>query len=385
MQKLIISIGLFFCLLSCNNQKASEEKQQQEVKNESNQTATTVSLTPEQASNAGIAIGKLELQYISSSLKVSGQIDVPPQNMVTISVPMGGYLSSTRLLPGMHVSKGQVLAVVQDQQYIQMQQDYLTAKARLSFLEKEYQRQKELNESKATSDKMFQQTESEYRTQQATVRGLSERLLLININPNRLSAGSISRSINIYSPISGFVSKVNVSMGKYVTPTDVLFEIINPNSIHLALNVFEKDLNKLKVGQKVLAYTNSNPEKKYNCKIILINKDVSADRSAEVHCHFENWDKDLMPGMFMNAEIEQSNYQAYVLPEDAVINYEKQNYVFIVKGNNQYEMIPVETGVAQNGQVEIKLGTNNDLLKNNFVTKGAYSLLMKLKNTGEEE
>ena len=383
MQKLIISLGLFFCLLSCNNQKASEEKQP-EVKNEATQTATTVSLTPEQASNAGIAIGKLEMQYISSSLKVSGQIDVPPQNMVTISVPMGGYLSSTRLLPGMHVSKGQALAVVQDQQYIQMQQDYLTAKAKLSFLEKEYQRQKELNESKATSDKLFQQTESDYRTQQATVRGLSEKLLLININPNRLSAGSISRSINIYSPISGFVSKVNVSMGKYVTPADVLFEIINPNSIHLALNVFEKDLNKLQVGQKVLAYTNSNPEKKYNCKIILINKDVSRDRSAEVHCHFENWDKDLVPGMFMNAEIEQSNYQAYVLPEEAVINYEKQNYVFIVKGNNQYEMIPVETGAAQNGQVEIKLGTNNDLLKNNFVTKGAYSLLMKLKNTGEE-
>jgi len=384
MQKLIISLGLFFCLLSCNNQKASEEKQP-EVKNEATQTATTVSLTPEQASNAGIAIGKLEMQYISSSLKVSGQIDVPPQNMVTISVPMGGYLSSTRLLPGMHVSKGQALAVVQDQQYIQMQQDYLTAKAKLSFLEKEYQRQKELNESKATSDKLFQQTESDYRTQQATVRGLSEKLLLININPNRLSAGSISRSINIYSPISGFVSKVNVSMGKYVTPADVLFEIINPNSIHLALNVFEKDLNKLQVGQKVLAYTNSNPEKKYNCKIILINKDVSRDRSAEVHCHFENWDKDLVPGMFMNAEIEQSNYQAYALPEEAVINYEKQNYIFIVKGSNQYEMIPVETGAAQNGQVEIKLGTNNDLLKNNFVTKGAYSLLMKLKNTGEEE
>src|SRR5215216_3422751 len=137
MQKPIISIGLFLFLLSCNNQKASDEKQQPEVKDEANQIATTVSLTPQQASNAGIAIGKLEMQYISSSLKVSGQIDVPPQNMVTISVPMGGYLSSTRLLPGMHVSKGQAIAVVQDQQYIQMQQDYLTAKARLSFLEKE--------------------------------------------------------------------------------------------------------------------------------------------------------------------------------------------------------------------------------------------------------
>ena len=384
MQQKILTIVILTLLLACNSNRAKEETEKTEVKAEIATSETTVSLTSEQLKNAGIATAKPEMQYISSTLKVSGQIDVPPQNMVTVSVPMGGYLVNTRLLPGMSVGKGQVIAVVQDQQYIQMQQDYLTARARISFLEKEYQRQKELNESKATSDKQLQQTEADYRTQQATVRGLYERLRLININPDRLSAGSISRSINIYSPISGFVSKVNVSMGKYVTPSDILFEIINPNSIHLALNVYEKDLSKLKIGQKVLAYTNSNPTKKYNCKILLINKDVSADRSAEVHCHFEQWDKDLVPGMFINAEIEQSNYQAYVLPEEAIVNYEKANYVFIAKGNNQFEMIPVETGITQNGLVEIKPGTNNDLLKNNFVTKGAYNLLMKLKNTEDE-
>ena len=384
MQQKILTIVILTLLLACNSNKAKEETEKTEVKAEIATSETAVSLTSEQVKNADIATAKPEMQYISSTLKVSGQIDVPPQNMVTVSVPMGGYLVNTRLLPGMSVGKGQVIAVVQDQQYIQMQQDYLTARARISFLEKEYQRQKELNESKATSDKQLQQTEADYRTQQATVRGLYERLRLININPDRLSAGSISRSINIYSPISGFVSKVNVSMGKYVTPSDILFEIINPNSIHLALNVYEKDLSKLKIGQKVLAYTNSNPTKKYNCKILLINKDVSADRSAEVHCHFEQWDKDLVPGMFINAEIEQSNYQAYILPEEAIVNYEKANYVFIAKGNNQFEMIPVETGITQNGLVEIKPGTNNDLLKNNFVTKGAYNLLMKLKNTEDE-
>jgi membrane fusion protein, heavy metal efflux system len=382
MQKRFIIIASSLLLLSCADKKT--EDKETEVKKQTVENSNTVSLTTEQEKNAGIATGKLEMTYISSTLKVSGQIDVPPQNMVTVSVPLGGYLQNTRLLPGMFVKKGQSLAVVQDEQFIQMQQDYLTAKARLGFLQKEYERQRDLNQSKATSDKQFQQTESEYRMQQATVRGLYERLRLIGINPDRLSAGSISRSINIYSPINGYVSKVNVSIGKYVNPSDVLFEIINPNSIHLALNVFEKDINKLKIGQKVLAYSNSNPTKKYNCEIILINKDVSADRSAEVHCHFENYDKDLVPGMFMNAEIEQSNYQAYVLPEEAIVNYEKQNYVFVAKTNNQFEMMAVETGTVQNGKVEIKLGTNNDLLKNSFVTKGAYTLLMKMKNTEDE-
>ena len=382
MQKLFILFIILF-VFGCSNKK-EEQTQTSETATQAAPNETTVILTPEQLKNANISTGKPQLEYISSSIKVSGQIDVPPENMVTVSVPLGGYLQKTILLPGMYVSKGQVLAVVQDQQYIQMQQDYLTTKARLAFLEKEYERQRDLNESKATSDKQFQQTEADYRTQQATAKGLYERLRLININPDRLTAAGISRSINVYAPISGYVSKVNVSTGKYVNPSDVLFEIINPNNIHLTLNVFEKDINKLHIGQNVLAYTNSNPRKKYNCKIILIDKDVSAERSAEVHCHFEQYDKDLVPGMFMNAEIEQSNYQAYVLPEEAIVNFENGAYAFISKGNNQFDMVRVDTGVTENGQVEIKTGTTNDLLKNTFVTKGAYTLLMKLKNTEEE-
>ena len=382
MQKLFILFIILF-VFGCSNKK-EEQTQTSETATQAAPNETTVILTPEQLKNANISTGKPQLEYISSSIKVSGQIDVPPENMVTVSVPLGGYLQKTILLPGMYVSKGQVLAVVQDQQYIQMQQDYLTTKARLAFLEKEYERQRDLNESKATSDKQFQQTEADYRTQQATAKGLYERLRLININPDRLTAAGISRSINLYAPISGYVSKVNVSTGKYVNPSDVLFEIINPNNIHLTLNVFEKDINKLHIGQNVLAYTNSNPRKKYNCKIILIDKDVSAERSAEVHCHFEQYDKELVPGMFMNAEIEQSNYQAYVLPEEAIVNFENGAYAFISKGNNQFDMVRVDTGVTENGQVEIKTGTTNDLLKNTFVTKGAYTLLMKLKNTEEE-
>src|SRR5215217_1256913 len=168
MQKQLFIIPALLFIYSCGSGSKAEVKDEPETgtKTETLQNTNTVSMTPEQATNAGIATGKPELQAISATMKVSGQIDVPPQNMVTVSVPMGGYLTNTRLLPGMAVRKGQVLAVVQDPQYIQLQQDYLTARARLSYLEKEYQRQRELNQSKATSDKQFQQTEADYKTQQ---------------------------------------------------------------------------------------------------------------------------------------------------------------------------------------------------------------------------
>jgi membrane fusion protein, heavy metal efflux system len=376
MKQLIILINITLLLTSCGGNKAEEKK------TETNTTENVVTLTDAQLKNAGIQTGKLEQQSISSVLKVNGKIDVPPQNMVSISVPLGGYLKSTKLLPGMHISKGEVLAVMEDQQYIQLQQDYLTAKAQFSFNESEYNRQKELNESKATSDKVFEQTKATYQTQNILIKSLEEKLKLIGVNPNKIGVNSISRSINIYSPINGFVSVVNVNIGKYVNPADVLFELVNPTDIHLALMIFEKDVDKLFIGQKLIAYTNSQPDKKYPCEIILISKNLSDESSAEVHCHFEQYDKTLLPGMFMNADIEVKSNNAMALPDDAIVRFENKQYVFIAKGKNQFEMKEVKTGNSENGFTEIMI--DEKFAAETFVLKGAYNLLMKMKNTADE-
>jgi membrane fusion protein, heavy metal efflux system len=378
MKQVIILIAMISMFSACGSKKTTEEKAQ--IKTDEN----VVTLTDAQLNNAGIQTGKLEQQSISSILKVNGVIDVPPQNMVSISVPLGGYLKSTKLLPGMHVKKGESIAIIEDQQYIQLQQDYLTAKAKLIFAKQEYERQKELNQSKASSDKVFQQALADYTSLNVLVQSLSEKLKLIGINPATRNAGNISKSVNIPSPISGFVSKVNVNIGKYVNPVDVLFEIVNPSDIHLALTIFEKDINKLFIGQKLIAYTNTNPEKKYPCKIILIGKDFSNDRSVEVHCHFANYDKSLVPGMYMNAEIEVKSDSVFALPSDAIVNYENKQYVFISKGDNQFEIREVKTGNSENGFTEIRLSDNQNLKDDILVTKGAYTLLMKMKNTSEE-
>ena len=294
---------------------------------------------------------------------------------------MGGYLKYTDLLQGMHVNKGQVLCVVEDQQYIQLQEDYLLAKSKIVYAKAEFERQKELNQSKASSDKVYQQAQAEYNSLSVMVQSYSEKLKFAGINPNSVSVKSISKSINIYSPISGFVSKVNVNIGKYVNPSDILFEIVNPTDIHLALTVFEKDINKLAIGQSLMAYTNTNPEKKYPCKIILIGKDFSEDRSTEMHCHFINYDKELLPGMYMNAEVELKSQMSAVLPSEAVISYETKNYVFLAKGNKQFEMKQVTIGDSENGFTEI---LSDDLKETSIVTKGAYAILMKMKNIEEE-
>lgn len=376
-----ILFTMFATACGSKDEKAKDSKAEATLKDTA---SNTVQLTPAQMQNAGVALGKLEQRNISTVLKVNGAIDVPPQNMVSVSVPLGGYLKSTKLLPGLHVSKGETIAVIEDAQYVQLQQDYLTASSKLVYAQKEFERQSELNKSKASSDKALQQAQDEYNTQQVTVKALAEKLWLIYINPDKVTAGTITRSISIPSPINGFVSKVNVNIGKYVNAADVLFEIVNPADIHLALNVFEKDVTKLHVGQKLAAYTNINPAKKYPCEIILIGKDFSDDHSVVVHCHFEQYDESLIPGMFMNAEIEVNSSQADALPDDAIVNYENKQFVFISRGNNKFEIVEVKTGASENGYTEIT-SDKQKLTAQAIVTKGAYSLLMKMKNTDEEE
>ena len=364
------------CLFSsCGNKKSEQETT--EIKAIGN----TTKLTNAQIKNAGIQIGKIEQKEISSTIKLNGKIDVPPQNLVSISVPMGGYLKYTDLLQGMHINKGQILCVVEDQQYIQLQENYLLAKSKIVYAKAEFERQKELNQSKASSDKVYQQAQAEYNSLAVMVQSYGEKLKFAGINPNSVTTKSISKSINVYAPISGFVSKVNVNIGKYVNPSDILFEIVNPTDIHLALTVFEKDINKLAIGQSLLAYTNTNPEKKYPCKIILIGKDFSENKSTEMHCHFTKYDKALLPGMYMNAEVELKSQMSAVLPSDAVINYETKNYVFIAKGNKQFEMKAVTIGTIENGFTEI---LSADLNGASIVVKGAYAILMKIKNVAEE-
>lgn len=371
----IITIMAIVFLFSCGDKKTESETEASPT------IENTTTLTDAQIKNAGIKTGKIEQKEISSTLKLNGKIDVPPQNLVSISVPMGGYLKYTKLLEGMYVTKGQVLCVVEDQQYIQLQEDYLLAKAKIGYAKAEFERQKELNRSKASSDKVYQQAQSEYNSLSVMVQSYGEKLKFAGINPSNVSTKNISKSINIYSPISGYVSKVNVNIGKYVNPSDILFEIVNPSDIHLALTVFEKDINKLAIGQSLLAYTNTNPEKKYPCKIILIGKDFSENRSTEIHCHFTDYDKALLPGMYMNAEIELKSQQSNVLPSDAIVNYENKNYIFVSKGNKQFEMKEITIGTIENGFTEII--SNNDLKEATIVIKGAYNLLMKMKNVEE--
>lgn len=360
----------------------STKKVQPEASSKDTIAVNQVSLTVQQQKHVGIEVGQPTSDTVSTILRLQGTIDVPPQSVVSLSFPLGGYLKSTSLLPGMHVRKGQVLATLEDMQFIQLQQDYLLAKEKFILTEAEYLRQRELNSSKASSDKVFEQARAEFASNKILVSALAQKLEVIGINPDGLTPETLSKEVRLHSPIDGYVSKVNVSIGKYTAPTDNLFELIDPRDIHLALTVFEGDLNKIAVGQRVIAYTNDNPSKKYEASIIIGNKTLTSERLAEIHCHFEKYAPELAPGMFMNGEVFVQSHDALTVPEEAVVRWENKYYIFVERGNLNFELTEVKPGVLDHGRQQIEASGVTEHTR--IVTRNAYALLMKMRNVDEE-
>ncbi|MBS1951996.1 MAG: CzcABC family efflux RND transporter, membrane fusion protein [Cytophagales bacterium] len=369
---------IFLLLLSCSVPKDSEEKKAGEHSSDLND----VSLTEEQFKAISIELGSLESRSLSGTIKANGMLDVPPQNLVSISAPLGGFVKSTELLQGMHVKKGQVIVVLEHPNYIQLQQDYLDSKSSLDYQEAEYQRQEELAKENVNALKALQLVKANYFSTKAKVEGLRAQLKLVNINPSEIENGEIKSSISIVSPISGFISQVNVNLGMHVNPTDVMFKIVDTDHVHAEAQVFEKDIPKLQIGQVVHVLL-TNESKERLAKVYLIGKEITPERTVRVHCHFDGEDANLIPGTYFSATIETGSNQVDALPASAIVHFEAKDFIFIEKdaANHRYQLCEIEPAISDNGYMPITFKQPVGDIKNKIVVKGAYELLNALKNT----
>lgn len=387
-----IMLFLTCMLLGCGGSDESHSDEHHE------EAGNTAELTAAQMRTAGIVLGKVERKQISGTIKVNGVLDAPPQQLISVSVPLGGFLKNTPLLQGSKVKKGQLIAVIENPDYIQLQQDYLEAKNEFEFAEADYERQQQLAKENVNAQKTLQQAKSNYRTWQAKRNGLLAKLKLINVNITSLDSGNISSTSNLYAPISGYVTEVNVNIGKFVNPADVLFEIVDTEHLHAELTVFEKDVPKLKIGQRV-RFTLANESTERLASIYLIGREIGADRSVRIHCHIDKEDTELLPGMYLKGIVETGGGTVTALPDEAIVDYQGKKYVFIPneedhhedgekvdtdhEGGHHFTMVEIETGSSEDGFTEIVM---SEIINENvrIVIKGAYSILSKIKNSEEE-
>ena len=350
-----------------------------------------VELNADQYKMANVKMGAIEFRSLSDLIKINGLISAPPQNIATVSTPMGGFIKNTSLMQGSQIKKDQVLAMVENPEFIDLQQNYLESKNQLEYVEADYNRQKDLYKDNISSAKSFQQVTSEYKVLKGKMNALGQKLALIGINPETLTETNIQRAIAVKSPISGFVKQVNVNIGKYVSPTDVLFEIVNTSKLTVELTVFEKDIHEISIGQRLRFGLSDEGKDQYIAVIYQVGKVLQNDKTIKVFATITNPSVRLIPGIYITASVETHNNSMTALPSDAIVQFDGKDYIFVfdrVKQENgkaitEYKLVQVKRGASDNGYTGVILPEGFDIKKAKIVIKGAYNLMAAKKNAGD--
>lgn len=384
--KTALFLLLIFALFSCNgSKKANTEAKEEEVIPED-----IVELRADQIKVANIETGTIEMKSLNGKLKVSGIVSVAPQNEATVSMPMGGFVKSTLLMPGDIVRKGQVLAIVENQEFVDIQQSYLETKNKFEFAEADFKRHSELYKNDVYSEQNVQQVTSDYKNLKAQVKALEQKLNMIGINPANLHEDGISSSVSVIAPISGFLKTVNINLGKFVAPADVMFEIVNSDKLFLELTLFEKDAGKVTEGQKIEFFINNETEK-HDAFIYQTGKSINADKTYKVYASVPGTCQNVLPGMYVNASIETKGNEVCTMPSGAIVSFDDKDYIFVFDKNKEeagqpfteYRIIEVTKGISDGEATEVVLPEGFDIKTAKVVIKGAYNLLSAKKNAGD--
>ena len=376
--KYMISFFIILFIFSCgeSNKNSETVKDNSVDKTEISINDNEVIISKDQFKSENMRLSGLQKKTFATSIKTTGMIDVPPESKVSISAYAGGYIKSSPLLIGDKVKKGQALVTIENLEFVELQQEYLEILEQLNYLKNEYERQNELFNEKIASKKSFLKAESEYKKTLAMYNGMHKKLQMLNISPASAEKGNISSVATIYSPINGNVTDIKISMGSFVSPANMIMEIVNTEHIHLELKVFEKDILKIKKGQKVIFKIPESSIDSYQGEIHIIGKSINEDRTIQVHAHLdENIKHNFIVGMFVEAEIIIDNISADAIEEEAVIEANTKNYVFILKSEDadNYYFIKndIRIGNTNNGFTQIL-----DSLKNtDKYLLGAYNLV----------
>ncbi|TDO73557.1 cobalt-zinc-cadmium efflux system membrane fusion protein [Flavobacterium chryseum] len=391
--KLTLLASCFVLLTSCADKK-TEEAVHEEEKSENE-----VALTEIQFKTVGIQTGFLENRNLNLVIKANGYTTVPPQNMANISTLIGGTVKDILVLEGIFVNKGKVLATIQNLEVVEMQEDYNSAIANIEYLQLEYNRQKTLSDENVNPRKILQEVKAKLAVERARAKAAKNKLQALNMSTNGSSL------VPIVSPISGYVGKISIAKGAFAETGITLFEVVDNSQMHLDLNVYEKDLGSISVGQTIDFILTNQGNKSIKGKIFGINKSFSNEsKTVAVHAKINPADsKDLISGMYVSANINIKNTTVPALPKDAVVKNGDKYFVYIQEENEEknaatkaesqdkeehneihFKAIEIIPGTTDLGYTEVKF-VEEIPADAKIVIKGAFYLLSAMKGGGEHE
>jgi len=364
----IISV-LLILLISCKSNKKQEVTKDSDL----------VEISKAQFESEKMTIGEAKLYPFADKVKFTGTIIPTIDGQALISLPLPGIIENIRCKPAQMINKGSVLFEISGHWFIDLQKDFSESSAILSKLKSDFLRAKELYKDNINTEKEFTTAQSNYYAENAKHKALKTKLESLGIDVAKIEKGDFYKSFPIKSPINGFVSGINASLGQYFEPHQTIAEITDNNSFQLKLFIFENDIDQIDNGQTVEFYLIANKEKKYRATINAIGKTIIPETKS-IEC-FASIDKpeniNLVSNQFVEGEIFATLDSALSVPETAIINSEDEHYLLLFekeeRGTFYFSKLKVNTGRKANNHIEL---TMQKPLKNVLLT-GTYNIVIE--------
>ena len=400
---IIILILLTLFLASCEKSEKSERSMEKTEEQSGHESSELAELTQEQMDAVGISLGQIEMKELTSIVKANGALSVPNNNKASATSLYGGVIKTLNVQVGDYVKKGQVIATIANPEFIQLQEDYLTIGSRIIFAEQEYKRQRELFDNDAGAKKNLQNADAELKTLRTKRASLQRQIQMMGISPGSVSNKNLRSGLAVTAPISGTISTILLQIGSYIDVSSRVAEIVDNSSLHLDLQVFEKDLPLIKVGQKIHFTLTNNPVVEYDAEVYSIGTAFeNQSKTIPIHCKVKGNKNGLIDGMNATAVVSLDNKLMSAVPNTAITSADGKDYIFLVsdkKAENHkdvkyeekhnektinFERIEVVKGTSEMGYTAITpVKSIPESAK--IATKGAFFINAILTNSGEHE
>lgn len=364
-----LGVLLIAALFSCNNKSGGEAEVSAE-------DSAFVVISNRQFEAMQMEFGDLQETQFTENVKMNGHVISSVTGQAQVTSRISGTIRSISRELGDFIPAGGVLCSIESNDFIVLQQDFTTVSNQFNEAKNAYERLQSLYRDSISSRKDFIAAESAYKSLSAQYNGMKQRLSLLNVNPAQVESGNFYRTLEVRSPIGGFITQINCMIGEYVTPEKMLMTVVNTNQLYLQLDVYEKDIVQLAVGQSVQFYNPNNPNEKYTAKLTKIGKAIDPEKKT-ILCtaQIDPTSVNFVNNMYIEADVNVKEYTAKGLPEEAIETLTDGTYrVYLFEkksGENIYlNPVSVTTGLKSNNLIEIK----TPLPAQQILVKGVYSL-----------
>jgi membrane fusion protein, heavy metal efflux system len=380
-------IGLGFLAACGRNETPAKEKsgsveaKASAAKEESR--SGTITLSAEKQKTAGLEIISLSPETVSAPLSATAVIELNADRVAKVSSRVTGKITRLLASQGQRVKAGQPLAYADTMELEQALSEYIKAKSKRDLTEKTLKREETLFEKKVSPEKDVLKARQELSESEADLTLSKEKFRLLGIDISQIEQHKANGwnghpLIPISSTIGGVVIEKAVTQGETVNPDKMLFTVADLSTLWLQIDLYEKDLARIKTGMRVRLSVASFQDKNFKGRISYVGDLLDEKtRTTKARVTVDNSGSLLKPGMFATVEIQTAlGEKKLMLPESAVVIDGPAYYVFVRTTADTFTRKEIKIGKTMDKKAEILEGLKEGEL---VVIQGAFALKSELK------